>query len=60
MQRLQNKLQIYTRKIDISPYIVIANHVRIKIKKALLKFPVMAAAIKNKNPRKSGTPVKRK
>ncbi len=60
MQRLQNKLQMYIRKMDISPYIVIANHVRIKIKKALLKSFVMAATIKNAKPKNSGTPVKRK
>jgi hypothetical protein len=51
---------MYIRKMDISPYIVIANHVRIKIKNSLLKPFVMAATIKNAKPKNSGTPVKRK
>jgi hypothetical protein len=51
---------MYIRKIDISPYIVIANNVRMKIRKALLKSFVMAATIKNAKPKNSGTPVKRK
>ena len=37
-----------------------ANHVRMKIKKALLKSFVIAARIKKTKPKNSGTPVKRK
>ena len=51
---------MYIRKIDINQYTVMANHVRIKIKKALLKSLVMAARIKKTKPKNSGTPVKRK
>ena len=51
---------MYIRKIDINPYTVMANHVRMKIKKALLKSFVMAARIKKTKPKNSGTPVKRK
>jgi hypothetical protein len=51
---------MYIRKIDINPYTVMANHVRIKIKKALLKSFVTIARIKNAEPKNSGTPVKRK
>jgi hypothetical protein len=51
---------MYNRKIDINPYIVMANHVRMKIKKALLKSFVMSARSKNAKPKNSGTPVKRK
>ena len=46
--------------MDISPYAVIANHVRTKTKKALLKSFVIAARIKKTKPKNSGTPVKRK
>jgi hypothetical protein len=45
--------------MDISPYAVIANHVRTKTKKALLKSLVTAARIKKTNPKNNGTPVKK-
>jgi hypothetical protein len=51
---------MYIRKIDINPYTVMANHVRMKTKKALLKSFVIAARIKKTKPKNSGTPVKRK
>ncbi len=51
---------MYIKKMDINPYAVIANHVRRKTKKALLKSFVIAARIKKTNPKNSGTPVKRK
>ncbi len=51
---------MYIKKMDINPYAVIANHVRTKTKKALLKSFVIAAKIKNTKPKNSGTPVKRK
>ncbi len=46
--------------MDSSPYAVIANHERMKTKKALLKSFVMAAKIKKINPKSRGNPVKRK
>ena len=51
---------MYIRKMEINPYTVMANHVRIKIMKALLKSFVIAARIKKTKPKNSGTPVKRK
>jgi len=51
---------MYIRKMDSNPYAVIANHVRMKTKKALLKSFVMSARSKNAKPKNSGTPVKRK
>ncbi len=51
---------MYIRKMEISPYIVIANHVRIKIMKALLKSFVMSARSRNARPKNSRSPVKRK
>jgi hypothetical protein len=51
---------MYIKKMDINPYAVIANHVRMKTKKALLKSFVMTAKIKKTKPKNSGTPVKRK
>jgi hypothetical protein len=51
---------MYIRKMDSSPYAVIANHVRRKTKKALLKSFVRAARIKKTNPKSRGKPVKRK
>jgi hypothetical protein len=51
---------MYIKKMDINPYAVIANHVRTKTKKALLKSFVIAARIKKTKPKNSGTPVKRK
>ena len=46
--------------MEINPYTVMANHVRMKTKKALLKSFVIAARIKKTKPKNSGTPVKRK
>jgi len=46
--------------MDNNPHTVIANHVRMKTKKALLKSFVMAARIKKTKPKSIGNPVKRK
>jgi hypothetical protein len=51
---------MYIRKMDSNPYAVIANHVRMKTKKALLKSFVMAAKIKKTKPKSIGNPVNRK
>ncbi len=51
---------MYIRKMEINPYIVIANHVRIKIMKALLKSFVISARSRNARPKNNGSPVKRK
>jgi hypothetical protein len=51
---------MYIKKMDNNPYAVIANHVRMKTKKALLKSFVMAAKSKKTNPKSRGKPVKRK
>ncbi len=51
---------MYIRKMEINPYIVMANHVRTKIMKALLKSFVMSARSRNARPKNSGSPVKRK
>jgi hypothetical protein len=51
---------MYIKKMDSNPYAVIANHVRMKTKKALLKSFVMAARIKKTKPNSIGNPVKRK
>jgi hypothetical protein len=51
---------MYIKKMDSNPYAVIANHVRMKTKKALLKSFVMAARIKKTKPKSIGNPVKRK
>ncbi len=51
---------MYIKKIESNPYAVIANHVRMKTKKAFSKSFVMAAKIKKTNPKSIGNPVKRK
>jgi hypothetical protein len=51
---------MYIRKMDSNPYAVIANHVRMKTKKALPKSFVMAAKIKKTKPKSIGNPVNRK
>jgi hypothetical protein len=51
---------MYIRKMDSNPYAVIANHVRMKTKKAFSKSFVMAAKIRKTKPKSIGSPVNRK